>query len=181
MLKTIAFIDDDAIGSRFYVDELGAKGYNVKQFRSVDGFLADFRSGVRFDLYILDLMMSGGRTYSPDKTDEGATTGVYLAQDICESHPGAPILVISNANVDNVLTQARKSCSKIDNTLFLRKAAVPPSSLCDLVTRILKSGIKSVRRKGIVSKLAGILVLRPSIYGIGIDLKKLRADQEGQQ
>ncbi|MHC4475447.1 MAG: hypothetical protein ACYTEL_07370 [Planctomycetota bacterium] len=178
MLKTIAFVDDDAVGSRFYIKSLEATGNKVTYFRTVGAFLKAVGSDSRFDLYIVDLMMAPGKTYLPEETDEGVSTGLRLTIDICAVHPDAPIFVISNLNVDQVLQEVRKAFHEINNIVFLRKSETPPDLLAELAEKALTGGLSSLNKKSLFAKIIDLIVLQPNLFGMGVDLKKLRSKRK---
>lgn len=177
-VKKIAFVDDDVIGSRLYLDALRAKGFLVEYFPTVTVFLKQFRQGAHFDLCVIDLMMPGGSTYHRKETANGLMTGLCVVREIHQSAPELPFIVISTVNVDVILEKVGQEIDAIDQAVFVRKSLAPPESLSVIVERVATKGIKAANKSGLLAKLVDLIVLQPSIYGIGLDFKKLRGKKE---
>ncbi len=176
MKTAIALIDDETAHAVYYQLALEARGYAVEHFKSPASFLTRARQAKStFGLFVTDLMMPPRGAYSVSQTRGGLLTGLLLVHDIRQLDREAPILIITNVNISNVLEEVKAVVAQTPNVFLARKAEYPPDELAASVDALLtnKPAFQEAKRVGIIRRFFNSLLLRPNFFGMGLDLKRL--------
>ncbi len=177
---SVAMVDDDDIVTPHYASALILAGHDLNVFSSVDDFEPTLSadSGRKFDLYIIDIMLSPGKRYSLEITDQGLMTGLFLVQDIRRRYKKAPIILLSNQTLRSVRESAERLSERLVDCISLNKAETQPDNLVSMVGKYFQEfELKPRSRKSIFRRIFNSLLLEPNLSGIGIDLKKLMDDE----
>ena len=91
-------IDDDHGPMDYFAEALRGAGFTVLHIDDID-MAVDFIKSVdifNVDLFIVDIMMLPGGTFSMEETDNGMRTGSLLARMIRGRLPRVPIAMLTN-------------------------------------------------------------------------------------
>jgi CheY-like chemotaxis protein len=172
-VRKVAIIDDDVLQSVHYAVAIRAKGYECSHFKSPASLLTAIKKGQRFECFVVDLMMSPRGAYTHSATDGGEITGLVLAKDLRTTFSLTPIIIFSNANADGLISKVKKELQGVHNVIFVAKSSFKPNKLADSICGLLETGKPIEERRGLLLSMWSSLLLQPSLFGIGIDLKKL--------
>ena len=104
MSKRILLIEDEKEMNFRLINRL-MEVYDVELARSIDAAInvleLSKEQGKEFDLIILDIMMSPGLHYTPEKTDEGMETGWVFYKDKLKNLPTKVVLWSRNRDILN--------------------------------------------------------------------------------
>jgi hypothetical protein len=103
------------------------------------------------------------------KTHDGLITGLYVAKDIRDSYPLVRIILWSGTNLNTVRLLAVHIERKLTRCIFVKKP-IPPEKLVELVNGYFTNGKFTI---SLAKRIWDGIVLRPSIGGVGMDVKKL--------
>jgi CheY-like chemotaxis protein len=93
----------------YYTQALRDGGFHVSKAQGPDDALEELSSkNKEVDLVILDIMMPPGKAYEKEDTLDGLRTGVFLAKAIQSRRPHLPILVLTNVQNPETLSQLRQ-------------------------------------------------------------------------
>lgn len=173
MPKRIAFVDNDLTLTSYYIDSLASIGYVPTHFKSPDSCFSSIRSGNKFDLFLIDLMMPSYGIYTKAQTLNGLKTGAVMTKGLREYDPETPIIVITNLNVETVFAEVKKDLSELPNVFVVQKADYPPNRLAESVEALLETGDSPIRRTGILRRFWDSLLIQPNFMGVGIKIKTL--------
>lgn len=170
----LAFIDDDRIQAKLYIEELQRAGFLVTYFDSAKSYLGHFKSNDNheYKVIICDLMMSPEGLLD-DETSGGLLTGLAIAKAIRRSSIQDPIVIFTNMNVAGKLAQLSHEISDLPNVFVLRKSEFPPHQLPVAIHGLLTNGKLSDEQVSIIRRFFDSLILRPTIFGMGFDLKEM--------
>jgi CheY-like chemotaxis protein len=132
-MAKVLLIDDDRLPMKYYVKRLQKECFDVIQKVDPDEAWAYLETNPDIDCIILDIMMSPGRRYAKQDTNEGLKTGVLLYHDIRNKYPTVPVIVLTNINNPNTL----KELDKDPHLTEVRKAEYPPKELAELLNNLL--------------------------------------------
>src|SRR6266404_295475 len=101
MAQKIVLIDDEPIQANRYKSQLEALGFEVEFVNTQRNYKAmrqRLNSGTwqDVDLYLIDMMMPTeppAQRYNQQRTEDGLTTGIFVAQDIRKKHKLTPIIL----------------------------------------------------------------------------------------
>jgi CheY-like chemotaxis protein len=147
-------------------------GHELDVFASVDQcqtLFQDAKGRCPADIFVVDVMMPPGETYKNEETHDGLITGLYLARDIRKQFPIVPIVLWSGSNLDTVRLLAVHMEKKLTKCIFVKKPFTA-AQLIALINGYFDAGKFS---QSWVRQIWEGIVLRPSIGGLGIDVKKL--------
>ncbi len=129
MAQKIVLIDDEPIQANRYKSQLEALGFEVEFVNTQRNYKAmrqRLNSGTwqDVDLYLIDMMMPTeppAQRYNQQRTEDGLTTGIFVAQDIRKKHKLTPIILWSTAPFAVVAAAAKGSAKVIPSCAFIRK------------------------------------------------------------
>ena len=180
-MKHIIIVDDDLIETPQVMATLRMHGCSATHYTSPEDCVARIQDSVPPDLIFVDVMMPPGSRYSSKETSGGMFTGVFLAHDLRALFPQTPIAFLTSHHFDDHVQVLASVVPHIKRCGLLFKYELPdrighfaatlaqfdPKKESDFsVTEMFKSFWSSV-------------VLRPSIAGVGIDLKTLLEKRKG--
>jgi CheY-like chemotaxis protein len=133
-IPRVVLIDDDPHQAKFIKAGLNLLAFNVEYVRSVDQARRKLEAREWSDvaLFLVDVMMPHGKSYSQQLTRDGEITGFFLARDIRSHLPSTPIILWSTDPLNSIEKEAREfvRCS-VPRCTFLRKEdAVKKVLLC---------------------------------------------------
>lgn len=172
-VRHLVLIDDDSVALRAFTDQMGDEGYLVTQKRDADEFVQWIGQEKlpEVDFFVVDLMMPVGDVYDLVKTQGGLLTGLFVARDIRTRFSDIPILLWSVGIFPDVVAKAEELASSLPNCAFVQKIGFTPRELVAFIDRYFED---NRFRSTFFRTLWDSLKLEPSIYGMGINLKKLR-------
>jgi CheY-like chemotaxis protein len=173
MALPVAIIDDETAHIEYYVQALYGLGYEARHFKSPDSCLSALASGDQFSVFVTDLMMPSFGKYSAKDTHEYLITGLYLVKDIRNRNQKTPIILLTNLNIQAVLTEVKRELTSEPNVFILRKIDYPPHTFAETIDALLSSRDPFAKRKSLLRRFWDSLVLEPKVFGMGIDIKKL--------
>jgi len=179
--RRILFVDDDAIISPIYIQELKLAGYDVEFYQGVDSISTALASEQRphADLFIIDVMMPPEKSFANEPTNGGLLTGLFLAQEIRKTFSYVPVILLSSMTFDSVRKSASQFAMRLENCILLEKRETNPFALVGIVDQYFKEFVlESGQKSSVFSRLFKSLLLQPNFYGVGIDLKKLGNDAD---
>lgn len=146
-------------------------GLQLETLNSADACaqLIDANERSPFDLFIIDVMMPPGKKYSREETHDGLITGLYLARDIREKYPLVPIILWSGTSLNTIKLLSIHMEKRLTKCVFVKKP-FSGNNLVKLITAYFKNGRFP---SSLGKRLWAGIVLRPSIGGLGIDVKQL--------
>lgn len=169
--KVIIF-DDDSFQIPFYERTLSAAGFTVVHIKTT-GAVRPILNGKQHkdsSFFIVDMMMPPGTLYESEATAAGLYTGLFLARDLRAKFPIVPIILWTAAHVDGVREAAKQHSIRIPNCTYIHKLQAMPNELADALRHYQK---KNTFRRGFFSRLWRAASIRPSVGGIGLDVKEL--------
>jgi predicted nucleotide-binding protein len=129
----VLYVEDDKYQAIPYEHAFRDAGFKVTIKKSVRQCLAAFRSH-KFDVIVLDVMMSGGKEINRIESAGGFRTGLALARKIRESDPSTPLVALTNS-VDVEVTDW---FGRTARALYLNKATTQPRHAARLIARLLR-------------------------------------------
>jgi CheY-like chemotaxis protein len=173
-IPTVAIVDDDVYGCRFYAEALQrGTGAVVRCFESPAEFIKAVNRGGNFDVIITDLMMSPAGAFSSKAAEGGFLTGVVLAEAIRDAGIGCPIILFTGYPHSARLRVIRERFADDPAFRILCKRDVDLQQLAQSVEKLLQApDFRSISRRyweGFIESLQ----LKPNFMGFGIDLKAL--------
>ena len=177
--KSIVILDDDSYGISSYINELKSRGYVVKIYNNWPTLVAEIEiTEIEIDLLILDIMLPGhdyiwfnGKYLA---TRHGYNAGVIIGQALRETGFDCPIIFLTSVSDKNIITHAEHFVKDHKNTAIMSKGISNDScEFADRIDEFFKNGKLTKANSGIISLLSDSLVLRPNIFGFGIDIKKI--------
>ncbi len=175
MTHHVVIIDDESVPTSYYCHALELDGYRVTHLRSAtscaDLLTPDNEKDV--DFFVIDVMMPTGSRYSQGATEGGAYTGLLLARDLRIAGHTSPIVLFSNATFSQIRDAAERMADRLNDCIFLRKHETTPFGLADTVNRYFKESKLKPKKKGLLQRIFGGILLQPNIGGVGVDIKKL--------
>lgn len=170
----IVILDDDYHVLSPYIEELECLGYQVSACGDVEEFVDVLSNTPRVDLFIIDVMLPiFGSGFSELATNQGQKTGLMVGKSLREKGIETPIIFFSVAWLEGMINEIKDTEKRVKNSIYLKKLEVMPEDLALLVRRILEKGSVPGKLSKAYRKLADSLLLKPGIFGIGIDLKRL--------
>ena len=143
---------------------------NVDEFGS---FLDAATEACPADIFVLDVMLPPGSRYGGEETHDGLITGLYLAREVRQRFPFVPIILWSGTSLDTVRLLAVHMEKRLTKCIFVKK----PMSADKLLALVEGYFAKGKFTESWVKKIWEGIVLRPSIGGLGVDVKKLLSGQ----
>ena len=172
--RKILIVDDTAMESAEYKTSLEAfSNYDLdidvcSKTSDLDSYLADER-----DVFIVDMMMPHGRTFSAAETMGGKFTGTKVIEKIRERFAYTPIILLSNTTFGEVAEVCKKTEFRHIHCLFWRKQEMPPRELAKKIDDYFADGKIIKRSDNLLKRIFGAVLLQPSFGGVGIDIKKV--------
>jgi CheY-like chemotaxis protein len=174
--KTVLIIDDNKIESAEYRDQLkrhSAYTLDIVVCNSASGYEAAAGSRPAWDIVVVDIMMPPGTVFNRRESGDGRFTGLLVAEQIREKYVHVPILLLSGTPFDDVREVCEKFELKLHNCIFWTKERMPPLKLAKKLDKYFDSGELEKRDPTFWSKIFDAIILKPSIYGVGVDLTKI--------
>ncbi len=109
--KRVLIVDDELTTLDFHIRDLEQNGFHVERVDDVSDALRFALSNApehRFDAIVLDMMMPPGRIVEAHRVRQGLSTGAFLLNRFRENGHQAPVLVLTNLRVDEVLEFLRE-------------------------------------------------------------------------
>ena len=129
MPHKIVLIDDEAVQANRFKSQLESLGFDVEFVNTQINYGAmrrklNSKAWNDVDLYLVDVMMPPegpkGR-YNKQRTEDGLTTGLFVAQDIREKHKLTPIILWSTVPFNVIAAAARNTAKVIPSCAFIKK------------------------------------------------------------
>lgn len=130
----ILFLDDEPSRMEVYVRDLEMSGYEVLLKSDVDIALNIIKENpASVSLLILDLMMSPGKSFREEDTNEGLRTGINFYRRVRSQLPELPVVVLTNVSDEKVEDwfQGKPNC------WFFQKKDLFPFELTEEIKKIL--------------------------------------------
>ena len=168
--EKILIVDDDRFFSLQFRSGLELMGFDVEHIFSVDDAINRFNSGPLPDFIIMDLMMP--KSWKNHTWDE-RIIGLYLAREFRKVSHTVPMLIASNAQLSELISQAEDFSESTALCLFVRKFELTPNRLRDILSEWFE--LKQLKRRSTVAnvwkKFTASLLLQPNFGGIGLDIR----------
>lgn len=172
--RHVVILDDDYHILSAYIAVLECLGIKVSVAGDVSKFIDILSSNIKVDLFVIDVMLpSTGSGFSELATNHGARTGLLIGRTLREKGIETPIIFFSVAWLDEAIEEIKRTEKSVINSVYLRKQEVTPNDLADIVKAILNKGKVPNKLSKIYSKMIDSLFLKPSFFGVGVDIKKL--------
>jgi CheY-like chemotaxis protein len=169
--KKIVLIENETEVARLASALFSAWGYNFVSL-SASREIAQFRAGKahRDAAFIIsDIMMPYSGLYSKAQTVDGRLTGLRLAIDLRARFPEVPILFWSAFPIEDMRKAAKLLSTRMKLSAILEK----PSGF-DVLRSVIEHYFKTNRlKRSLVRRIWTAMTIRPSIYGVGVDLKEV--------
>lgn len=162
---TVLVVDDDPYSVQPIIDALSDAGYRVTLSELSDSFF-DTLYESEFDIILLDIMMSPNGFFSELEAHGGFVTGQLLAREIRDRFPDQKIIAFS-LHRDAGL---QEWFNNQEGMVFLGKGATHPEVVTQIVGKLIRNEGEGWAIDG--NAVLDSIQLRPSIFGVGIDLKK---------
>lgn len=122
-----------------YAKALEEAGHSVVPVNRVDNALKRLRAkGAKFDLVVLDIMMSPGRALATEAHLRGMRTGIHLALKISKGYPELPIAILTNSHDEEI----QRRLGDLKNVrAILYKDDRPPFEFAQVVDALLRTNI----------------------------------------
>lgn len=170
----VVIVDEDEIQLRPLVSELELRGLSVTIFTDADQCLDFVETKRRVDLFVVDIMLPSKHAYSRELTENFQLTGLRLGRDIRRTYVDVPIILFSNTSRQDLVTEIRAVARKIQNCVFIQKYTITQlGHFSEMVERILAIGTKEIGNKTVWERIKESVFIKPSIGGVGVDLKQL--------
>jgi CheY-like chemotaxis protein len=170
----VVVVDDDRIQMAPFFVELNLRGIDTISMDDADQCLEYMETGGNASLFVIDIMLESPVRYSQALTNNYLLTGLSVARDVRKFCPDAPIILFSNMVRAELVTEILKVAEKVGNCVLIQKHTICEfGQFADLVETILLKGIKDNSSKSLWKRLGDSVQLKPSFFGVGIDLKAL--------
>jgi CheY-like chemotaxis protein len=168
-------VDEDVIASGPLRIELEVRGIEVLHFETADACIEQLKSRKEIDLFIIDVMLAAeidSTQFTPQKTNDFLVTGLHVATEVRSRRPYVPIILFSAASSTELVKTIETVASRLDHTAYWRKHDFTSANdFANKLENVLKNGISE--RHGLLKKLWSSVVLKPTVAGMGVDVKKL--------
>jgi DNA-binding NtrC family response regulator len=161
-MQDILWIDDDEFLFSPYRIHFYDEGFNLETASNAAEGLRKLQVR-RFDIVIVDMAMPTGEWDPPGEVKGGLDTGVILAKVIRKKHKDIRVICYSihySADAKELLDDS--------GVEYISKASYPGKKLIEYI----KQG-PSQNEENLLTKTYNALELKPRIFGIGVDLKKI--------
>jgi CheY-like chemotaxis protein len=170
--KKVVVVEDDILLCALLPSAFSLSGYELAIVNKPSEVEALVRGKTHrdADFFVCDIMMPFGSLYTKEETCDGSFTGILVARDLRSRYPSVPIIFWSGYPVKAVRAMAKHAASVIPLCALCDKWK-HSEALVDAIDHFFKTGRF---KRGILDRLWGALSIRPSVAGVGIDLKALR-------
>lgn len=133
--KRIILIDDDHGPMDYYVDATREKQIEVQHIDDVDDALALMRDPkfIPPNLFVIDIMMPHGLSFTADETNHGVETGYLVIKECRKLFPETPVICLTNVNKN--VSQERQP----DVIKHLAKYETSPFQFADIIACMLNT------------------------------------------
>lgn len=100
-------------------------------------------------------------------------TGLLIGRLLREMEITCPIAFYSQASFGNIISQIEDYNKILPNTAYVAKYDLHPAVFADTVVEFLETGKVEGTVKKFLSVISDSLILQPTFFGFGIDLKKM--------
>ncbi len=136
-MSTILLIDDEKLPMDYYIRAFKMKKFEVKQCFDPDSAIEYARQNKpRPKAIILDIMMSPGKKYTNEDTDNGLKTGILLYKDLRDYYPQVPIIFLTNVSSPQI---PRLASETTETLAVIQKIDYPPFELVERVEEMIAS------------------------------------------
>lgn len=172
-MKKIALIDDDEIHIRHYSEALTVQGFATTIINNVAEALR--LNPTNFDLIVCDLMMPSDDFFQNQGTSRGLLTGLRIAQFFHAEDCKTPIVLLTNLNMQNILSDIEAEVQKMENVILMRKNEFNPIEFSQIALGLINGDYVSSLPPALGRRLADSIELKaPIIPGfLTLDLLKL--------
>ena len=170
----VVVVDDDPIQMRPFFVEMNSRGIDAISLSDADQCFDYIESGSHADIYVIDIMLRSSKHYSAALTNNYQLTGLSVARDVRRFNQNTPIILFSNTVQSDLVTEIRKVAEKIGNCVLIQKYTISEfGQFGYLIETILVEGVKNIASKNFWKRLKESIFLKPSFFGVGVDLKTL--------
>ena len=132
----ILCLDDENRDGYNYFEELRLSGHEVSFHMDVDSAFNFFNKNYsKIELIILDIMMSPGKSFTPEKAERGLRTGILVYEKVRSKAPLLPVIILTNVTDEKVNEQFLRE----KNCFYFLKENYLPSELVKEIKKIFKS------------------------------------------
>ena len=173
MKNRIVFVDEAQHELRPLLMELEMQGIGVSYFSTADECVADVLAGNQAALYILDITLISESIFPDKLTDQKLYTGLILGKVVREVFQDVPIVFYSAIGMETGIRYTENTIRAIGNSRLLRKQDISsPFEFWEKISPILESGDATEKKNKFLSALSAGAVLKPSVFGLGFDVKE---------
>jgi hypothetical protein len=170
--RKIVLIEDDKELSSLTTGHFMLAGFRVAALEDT-GDIRAFRSGKLHsdvELIILDIMLPFSGLYTRKESSNGTHTGLALSLDLRMRYPKVPILFWSGFPLVEIKKMAKLRAEKMGNSGIVAKGPNGIVTLIQVVDHYFRTGRL---KRGLVHRILSSLIVRPSVAGVGVDVKEL--------
>lgn len=175
--RTVIAIDDVVAWTEDYESALAVHSefdVDVLVANTPEGGLQLIRDTPDVDVIILDMMMPSGTMFTDEETQLGRFTGVVVAERIRRIQPYVPIVLLSDASLEEVRSACKKLEKRLFNCIFFSKSSLQSRRLAEKMDVYFSEGKFEKPSESLLQRVFGALILQPNFGGVGVDIKKLR-------
>lgn len=170
----IVVVDDRPREIAPMLAELEARSLIVSVISSAEELENLLNQDITLDLFVLDVMIYGVQEFfSENATQGGMVAGLLIGRMLREIGIGCPIVFYSQASFGNIINQIEDYSKILPNTAYVAKYDQHPAVFADTICEFLKTGKVEGTVKKFLTVIGDSLILQPTIFGLGVYLKKL--------
>ena len=162
---SLLVVDDDPYSVRPFMEKLQDNGFSVR-IETLNEGLLQLIQVEDFDLIVVDIMMDPEGIFESIEAHGGFVTGQLLAREIRDMKPDQKIVAFSlhqDADIQEWFDNQA-------NMMVLKKGHVEIDAFPEILRKLLEDEEVSWELDG--GTLFDAVQLKPSLFGIGVDLKK---------
>lgn len=162
----VLIVEDDPYVLQWIVDSLQMEGFEVHSSELSEHFF-DYLTLNEFDVIVLDIMMDPINLFDATEAHGGFATGKLLAREIRDRNPVQKIVAHSSHRDAGIIEWFQ--CQ--EGMAFVPKRSEDDTVLIDVLLEMLDEKSSGGSLSG--AEIFDALLLKPSIFGFGVDLKKV--------
>ena len=175
--KRIVLVDEDFM-MHFHEHVLVQRGYEVVVCHNAKECLDFLKTRKQAAVFVVDVCLAVDEERTPlmrGETHNYLYAGLGIGRLIRKRRSSTPILFYTGMSHSERLKIIRDASKHIPRSMVLLKHDhVVEEKFVDLIDKIVGEGFDSVYQRSFLSKLKDAVVVQPNLYGVGIDIKKLR-------
>lgn len=169
----ILIFDDNMFELQDFIIDLRSKNMCVDTVKTVDGFYDKITCGSLYDFIFIDIMMDiHVEPLCMYSTKGGCNSGIIIAKCLRSNGLNVPIIFISTDWLMPSGMSYAGDINSICNCCLIRKRDLKSINFLKMFDSYMETK-KFLNNNSVIEILISSIILKPSIYGMGFDVKNI--------